>query len=71
MNYKFKIMGSGLALTFMLLFGVVAFAHTANQSMAKPAISSALMSPAGNDRMEKHHHRRHHRHRHYHRHLRG
>ncbi|HXD33738.1 MAG TPA: hypothetical protein VN643_21640 [Pyrinomonadaceae bacterium] len=66
MKYRFKIMSSTLGLTFMLLFGAVAFAHTTNKSMAKPVMSSARMMPASKDRWDKHkhhrHHRRHHRH---------
>ena len=59
MKTRFKTMSGALALTFMLLFGAVAFAHTANTSVANPNVSAAEMPSARNERWRKRHHRRH------------
>ena len=59
MKTRFKTMSGALALTFMLLFGAVAFAHTANTSVANPNMSASEMPSARNDRW-KNRHRRHH-----------
>jgi hypothetical protein len=61
MKNRFKTMSGALALTFMLLFGAVAFAHTTNTSMANANISSAGQTSARNERENIRRHRRHHR----------
>jgi hypothetical protein len=58
MKNKLKTMSSALALTFMLLFSVVAFARTANTSMANPNMSAAEMPQLRNERWENRRHRR-------------
>ena len=50
MKNRFKTISGALALTFMLLFGAVAFAHTSNTSMANPNVSAAEMPSARNER---------------------
>jgi hypothetical protein len=64
MKNRFKTMSGALALTFILLFGAVAFAHATNRSIANPIMSSAGLPSAGNERRNIRRHRRHHRHRH-------
>ena len=59
MKNRFKTMSGALALTFMLLFGAVAFAHTSNTSMANPNMSAAEMPSARNERYKNWRHRRH------------
>ena len=71
MTYRFKTMVSALALTFMVLFGTIAFAHADNGRLANPLMSSGRMSPQDKERKEERkeerkqvrRHRRHHRHR--------
>ena len=60
MKNRFKIMSGALALTFMLIFGAVAFAHT-NTSMANANMSSEGQQLARKERWERRRHRRHHR----------
>ena len=63
MKNRFKTMSGALALTFMLLFGAVAFAHTTNTSMANLNRSASEKSSARNERLKlrrRHHRRRHH-----------
>jgi hypothetical protein len=57
MKTRFKTMSGALALTLMLLFSAVAFAHTANTSMAKPNVSAAEMPSAHNERKNRRHRR--------------
>jgi hypothetical protein len=64
MKNRFKAISGAVALTFMLLFGVVAFANTTNRSMPSPNLSSAPKQLSRNDRRAIRRHRRHHRHRH-------
>lgn len=59
MKNRFKTISGALALTFMLLFGAVAFAHTSNTSMANPNVSAAEMPSARNERRKNRRHRRH------------
>lgn len=59
MKNRFKTISGALALTFMLLFGAVAFAHTSNTSMANPNMGSAEMPSARNERYKNWRHRRH------------
>lgn len=66
MKNRFRTMSGALALTFMLLFGAVAFAHTTNASMASPNLSSAPKQLARDIRQDIRRHRRHH-----HRHMQG
>jgi hypothetical protein len=63
MKNRFRTMGGALALTFMLLFGAVAFARTTNANMASPNLSSAPKQLERNIRQDIRRHRRHH-HRH-------
>ena len=60
MKYRLRIVSGSLALVFMLLFGAVSFAKTANRT----TVSSPNMVTMGKDKDEKYrkHHRRHHRH---------
>jgi len=62
MKTRFKTMSGALALTFMLLFGAVAFARTTNASMASPNLSSAPQQLGRDIRRDTRRHRRHHRH---------
>ena len=65
MSNRFKSMSGVLALTFMLLFGAVAFARTANPSMTNRNMGSPEMPSAPKEHWnKKRHHRRHHHHRH-------
>jgi hypothetical protein len=59
MKNRFKTMSGALALTFMLLFGAVAFAGTASASVAIPNNSAEGLSSARNDRLWDNHHRHH------------
>lgn len=59
MKTRFHTMSGALALTFMLLFGAVAFAHTANTSVANPNMSASEMPSARNERWKNRRHRRH------------
>jgi hypothetical protein len=59
MRTRFKTMSGALALTFMLLFGAVAFAHAANTSVPNPTMSASEMPAARNDRWKHRRHRRH------------
>jgi hypothetical protein len=65
MKYRFKLMCGALALTFMVLFGTVAFAHSTNTSMANPVMSSARVSldKQRQEERKEWRRRRHHRHR--------
>ena len=62
MNKRFMTISGAFALTFMLLFGGVAFAHATNTNKAKPKMSASEMPSARNDR-RKHRRHRHHKHR--------
>jgi len=66
MKNRIKTISGALALTFMLLFGAVAFAGTANASMANPNNSAEGLASARNDRLWMSNHR----HREYRRHMR-
>jgi len=59
MKTRFKTMSGALALTFTLLFSAVAFAHTANTSVANPTMSASAMPAARNNPWKKWRHRRH------------
>ena len=59
MKNSFKTMSGALALTFMLLFSAVAFAHTGNTSMANPNMSASEMSSARKEGWRVRRHRRH------------
>lgn len=61
MKNRFKAMSGALALTFMLLFSAVAFAHTTNTSMTKPSMNAPGTPYARNERWRRSH-RRHRRH---------
>jgi hypothetical protein len=62
MKNRFKAMSGALALTFMLLFSAVAFAHTTNTSTGNPNMSAPGMPSADNQRWKHRRHRRHRRH---------
>ena len=62
MKNRFKTMSGALALTLMLIFSAVAFAHTGKASMGSPNLSSAPKQLARNVRRDIRRHRRHHRH---------
>ena len=63
MKTRFKTITGALALTFMLLFGAVGFARTANAREAKPNVSASSATPsARNERWKNRRHRRHMRH---------
>ena len=62
MKTRFKLISSALALTFMLLFSAVAFAHAANTSVPNPTMSASEMPAARNQRWKHRRHRRHMRH---------
>lgn len=62
MKTRFKTLSGALALTFMLLFGAVAFGRTANASVANPNMSASEMPSARNERWKYRRHRRHMRH---------
>jgi hypothetical protein len=59
MKNRFKTISGALALTFVLLFGAVAFAHTSNAIVANPNLSSLGMPWARNERWKNRRHRRH------------
>lgn len=64
MKNRFKTISGALALTFMLLFGAVAFAHTNNAGIANPNTGSTGVPSKDNQQWKWRRHRRHHRHRH-------
>jgi hypothetical protein len=60
MKNRIKTISGALALTFMLLFGAAAFAHTTNAGIANPNMGStgAPARNEGNRRRHRRHHRR-------------
>ena len=62
MKTRFKTLIGALALTFMLLFGAVAFGRTANASVGNPNMSASAAPSARNERWKNRRHRRYMRH---------